>query len=87
MEKKPSERLFHLTVEGGINALHNFEGVKEVADRDYDELIELLKEYEAPYIEAKLGDIIYSCLCLGFAEGMRFQHCAEHFINPDNDQF
>ncbi|MBR5316137.1 MAG: hypothetical protein IKU44_05030 [Firmicutes bacterium] len=85
MCKKPSGKLNQLTVEGAVNALHNYEYIKEVMDNDFNELVEILKEHNVPHAETKLEDIIYHCMYLGFAKGMRFQHCAEYFINPDNE--
>ena len=87
MDIKPSEKLNQMTVEGAIDALHNFEFIMENADNDYSELMELFKEYKVPNAEMKLEEIVFSCVYLGFAKGMRFQHCAEHFINPNNDVY
>lgn len=87
MEKRPGDKLLELSIEGAIDALHNFEHVKETLDNDYCELMELLKEYKVPHVEMKLEEIVLSCFYLGLAKGMRFQHCAEHFINPENDVY
>ncbi|MBR3786461.1 MAG: hypothetical protein IKJ77_08660 [Firmicutes bacterium] len=87
MDKTPSGKLNEMTVEGAIDALHNFEHVRETLDNDYSELMELIEEYKVPHAEMKLEEIVFSCIYLGFAKGMRFQHCAEHFTNPNNDAY
>lgn len=82
MEKKPTCSIHQLTTESLIIVLDSFEQTKEELNLQFSELMELLGNNVNTHVEFKVNELIRLSMGLGFAQGMRFEHYVERFMDP-----
>ena len=82
MEKKPTCSIHQLTTESLIIVLDRFGQTKEELNLQFSELMELLGNNVNTHVEFKANKLIRLSMSLGFAQGMRFEHYVERFMDP-----